>query len=272
MSLSDFNTKLWLKSYVEGGVEPTQTDAAEFKALFGDNKNVMQWVSRMASMYAVERNELEIQKPAVLKKTEKSTPEPQRDGASEKKIKAVKKEGGKKAQDLAGMSEMGSSFQQANLVEPEGKMELLEVALAAMNVPVEPDAEERKGGADGVAKILLTATDTAFACIIHVPTEYTDPSNTELNPRGYSISAVNWAKAAFSTLPGDGKGIEYLTQTPTLVKAVYKPQPDLGRYTLKAKDAVSGASFAFLREKNLVVDDDSDDEEYVFGDDDMPGV
>eukprot|EP01059_Diplonema_ambulator_P002432 TRINITY_DN12077_c0_g1_i1.p1 TRINITY_DN12077_c0_g1~~TRINITY_DN12077_c0_g1_i1.p1 ORF type:complete len:269 (+),score=91.79 TRINITY_DN12077_c0_g1_i1:117-923(+) len=268
MSLTEFNAMLRDRSYVEGGTDPSSSDALEFKALFGDNKNVMRWVARMAQMYAVERNELSLKKPVAEKKAEKKPTE----DVSDKKLKAVKKEGGKKAQDLAGMAEMGSSFQQATLVEPEGRMDLLEVALEAMNAPVEPDCEERKGGAGGVAKILLSATDHAFSCIIHVPQEYTHPANAELNPRGYSILATDWAEAAFSTLPGDGKGVKYLLQTPTLVKATYKPQPDLGRYTLKAKDAVSGASFAFLRERNLVVDNDSSDDEYIFGDDDMPGI
>eukprot|EP00659_Diplonema_papillatum_P004466 gene4466-6923_t len=186
---------------------------------------------------------------------------------SEKKIKAVVKEGGKKGQDLTGMAEMGSLFQQANLTEPEGKMDLLEMALEAMNKEVDPEGEERKGGAAGVAKILLSGNDDMFCAIVHVPEQFTV---AEKNERQYAVSAEEWAKAAFTTLPGDGQGAEYLTSSPTLVKIVYKKDAEKGRYPGKAKDNVSGASFAFLRSKSLVLDDDSDDE-MIFGDDDMPG-
>eukprot|EP01059_Diplonema_ambulator_P030774 TRINITY_DN53_c0_g1_i1.p2 TRINITY_DN53_c0_g1~~TRINITY_DN53_c0_g1_i1.p2 ORF type:complete len:193 (+),score=105.66 TRINITY_DN53_c0_g1_i1:92-670(+) len=188
---------------------------------------------------------------------------------SEKKIKAVEKEGGKKGQDLAGMSEMGLCFQQANLVEPCGHMELMEMAFAAMNKEVDPEAEERRGGAGEVAKILLSADIDRFCAIIHVPEQFT---SAEKNDRQYEISAIDWAKAAFATLPGDGKGVEFTVETPTLVKAVYTKDPDAGRYPEKAKDNVSGASFGWLRSKQLVLDDDSDSDEMVFGDDDMPGI
>eukprot|EP01062_Namystynia_karyoxenos_P009619 TRINITY_DN1339_c0_g1_i2.p2 TRINITY_DN1339_c0_g1~~TRINITY_DN1339_c0_g1_i2.p2 ORF type:complete len:192 (+),score=97.00 TRINITY_DN1339_c0_g1_i2:87-662(+) len=189
--------------------------------------------------------------------------------ASEKKLKAVKKEGGKKAQDLAGMADMGSLFQQAMLQEPAGDMELLKIALEAMNVEVDSAAEERKGGAGGVAKILISAGDDKLAVIVHVPEMFTK-SDAEGNVRGYEISAADWLEAALSNLPGDGKGAEVIERSPTIASATYVNDPEHGRFVLKAKDAVSGASFAFLRSKSLVVDDD-DSEEMVFGDDDMPG-
>ena len=207
------------------------------------------------------------------KKQEGKTPEPTTttttSTASEKKIRAVKKEGGKKGQDLAGMSDLGSKFGLANLVEPEGDMELLTLAFEAMNAEVDPEGEERRGGAGGVGKILVSATDAKFACIVHVPEVFTTPEHPE-NPHNYNVSAIEWFEASFATLPGDQQGHVVLEKSKNLVKAIYNPDPEKGRYTLKAKDAVIGSSFAFLRSKNLVVDDDSDDE-IVFGDDDMPG-
>ena len=187
---------------------------------------------------------------------------------SEKKLKAVIKEGGKKGQDLAGMADMGSLFQQANLVESDGDLKLMEMAMEAMNTPVDPEGEERRGGAGEVAKILLSTNDERFCAIVQVPEAYTKAAD---NVRGYEISASEWADAAFATLPGDGKGVEFLEKSCTIVKAVYKKNAEAGHYPAKAKDAVSGASFAYLRTKSLVVDDDSDDE-FVFGDDDMDGM
>eukprot|EP01063_Lacrimia_lanifica_P018679 TRINITY_DN2558_c0_g2_i2.p1 TRINITY_DN2558_c0_g2~~TRINITY_DN2558_c0_g2_i2.p1 ORF type:complete len:193 (+),score=117.17 TRINITY_DN2558_c0_g2_i2:66-644(+) len=187
---------------------------------------------------------------------------------SEKKLKAVKKEGGKKGQDLSGMAAMGTLFQQAVMSESEGKLELLEMALAEMNKEVDPEAEERRGGAGEVAKIVLSASDDTFACIVHVPEMYTV---ADKNERGYAFTAKEWAEAAFATLPGDGKGAEYVLDTPTMVKITYKKDAEAGRYPGKAKDNVSGQSFAWLRSKSLVPADDDSDDEMVFGDDDMPG-
>eukprot|EP01065_Artemidia_motanka_P030196 TRINITY_DN3620_c0_g2_i1.p1 TRINITY_DN3620_c0_g2~~TRINITY_DN3620_c0_g2_i1.p1 ORF type:complete len:210 (+),score=105.41 TRINITY_DN3620_c0_g2_i1:62-631(+) len=187
--------------------------------------------------------------------------------ASEKKLKAVKKEGGKKGQDLTGMSEMGSWFQQAMLQEPEGDMELLMLSLEAMNAKVDPEAEERKGGAGDVAKILISAGEKKMAVVVHVPEQFT---KADANERQYEISASDWLKAALANLPGDGKGAEIIEDTPVMARCTYANDPEAGRFVLKAKDAISGASFGFLRGKSLVVDDD-DSDEMVFGDDDMPG-
>ena len=188
---------------------------------------------------------------------------------TEKKIKAVKKEGGKKGQDLEGMAAMGSLFQQAVMTESDGKMDLLEMAFEAMNQEVDPEGEERRGGGKDVAKILLTSNDESFAAIVHIPEQFTKEDGNE---RGYAFSAKDWAEAAFGSLPGDGKGAEFIETSDTLCKVLYKKDAEAGHYPQKAKDAVSGASFAWLRTKSLVCDDDDSDDDFVFGDDDMPGI
>jgi len=188
---------------------------------------------------------------------------------SEKQMKALLKEGGKKGQDLAGMEAMGTLFQQAVLDQPQGKLDLMEKALEAMNAPVDPEGEERRGGAADVAKILLSATDDLFCCIVEVPEKYTV---ADKNERGYDFTAEQWAEAAFATLPGDGKGHEYVEKSATMCKIVYKKDSEAGRYPGKAKDNVSGASFAWLRSKSLVPADDDSDDDMVFGDDDMDGM
>merc|ERR1711991_843095 len=101
-----------------------------------------------------------------------------------------------------------------------------------------------------------------------VPEQFT---KVDANERGYAFTAKEWATAALASLPGDGKGAEYLEETDTLVKVNYKKDTDNGRYPEKARDAVSGASFGWLRSKSLVCDDDDSDDDFVFGDDDMPG-
>merc|ERR1712060_712478 len=100
------------------------------------------------------------------------------------------------------------------LTEPAGDMGLLEIALDAMNVKVDPSAEERKGGADGVAKILISSGDDMLSVIVDVPEMFTS-KDAEGNTRGYEISAADWLKAALATLPGDGKGAEISMETKT---------------------------------------------------------
>merc|ERR1712203_317728 len=111
--------------------------------------------------------------------------------------------------------------------------------------------------------------DDMLSVIVDVPEMYTK-KDAEGNVRGYEVSAAEWLKAALANLPGDGKGAEVTENTATRAKATYKNDPENGRFVLKAKDAISGASFSFLRSQSLVVDED-DSEEMVFGDDDMPG-
>jgi hypothetical protein len=196
-------------------------------------------------------------------------------GESDKKVKAVKKEGGKKGQDLAGMGEMGSLFQQAVLMESAGNMEFMEMALKSMNTPVDPEGEERRGGAQNIAKILISSSDDILSVIVDVPHFFTKASeeNKELgNTCDVEMDARVWLTAACNTLPKDdsGNGVELVgEQSVTKAAMSYKNDPDKDRFVLKAKDAVSGASFLFLREKSLILEDDSD--EMIFGDDDMPG-
>ena len=48
---------------------------------------------------------------------------------------------------------------------PEGDPRLVEIVCQEMNVPVDPTAEETKGGSGHVAKMLLSASDAQLALV-----------------------------------------------------------------------------------------------------------
>lgn len=75
-------------------------------------------------------------------------------------MKKVVKEGGKKAQDIIGMADMGGLKFFCTFIETaEGDLRLLDVSMDAMNVEVEPDSEERKGGSGEIGKVLISQSE-----------------------------------------------------------------------------------------------------------------
>lgn len=168
---------------------------------------------------------------------------------AQKKIKAVEKEGGKKGQDIEGMGSLGSSFFNILLQECKGSAEHLRLAFNAMNTEVDPAESERKGGAGPYAKAVYCVTEELFCAIFHVPQQQDDKN----------IKTEQWVKAATEGIKIDMK---VDPQNPRIMFGEMKHNPDNGQYSLKDSDTVIAQSFRFLRERNLVVDDESDDEDY----------
>ena len=77
----------------------------------------------------------------------------------EKLRKKVIKEGGKKGVEIEGASDMGGlEFFCTTIESPDGDVELLLLAMTAMNAPADPDnAEERKGCSGHVGKMIFSA-------------------------------------------------------------------------------------------------------------------
>ena len=179
-------------------------------------------------------------------------------GYHEKKLKVVKKEGGKKGAELAGAADMGGIEYFTTCVEtPEGDPRLVEIVCQEMNVPVDPTAEETKGGSGHVAKMLLSASDAQLALVAYVPAD-----------KEGKIAPGDWMQHMFTSL-----GCGELVGTPTARKAVgvCKQDAEKGKFPLKMRDEAIGASIALLKSKGLFPDKDDDSEdEMVFGDDDFP--
>ena len=94
---------------------------------------------------------------------EAPAPLPSAPAPDEKEQKAIKKEGGKKGSEIAGAADMGGmSFMNCSLDSMDlggktiGEVERMATALAEMNRPVDPEAEETKGGSEHVAKALFS--------------------------------------------------------------------------------------------------------------------
>eukprot|EP01084_Bolivina_argentea_P100010 179671_1 len=190
------------------------------------------------------------------KKAEKITAKDPNAGAS-KEWKAANKEGGKKGQDVAGAADMGGlEFFCTSVDTPEGDWELLQVVMDAMNTPVAPDAEERRGGAGHVGKMLFSSGIDKLALMAYVPED-----------KQAKLSAAEWMKAVVATFEG-----EVLTgATAASAKGQAMLDQDKGRFPIKMKDLAIPAAIAYLKEKGVFPDKDDDDEsDMVFGDDDFP--
>ncbi|PXF44225.1 hypothetical protein BWQ96_06006 [Gracilariopsis chorda] len=172
---------------------------------------------------------------------------------TEKQIKASVKEGGKKGQDLAGMSDMGGvKFFAIALETPDGQWDLMDSVLEGMNKEVDPNADDRKGGAGHIGKCLLFANDKILQILCHVPDVVKDLINQQewFTTVIESVGASKIGDAI--TIEGSGSGI--------VLKAEMKADPDAGKFPLKERDVASLKSFEYLVSKELVRPDESDDD------------
>lgn len=165
---------------------------------------------------------------------------------SEKEVKAAVKEGGKKGQDIAGLFDMGGvSFFTLSMEHSNGEHELLQHTLDGMNKEVDENADDRKGGAGHIGKMLLSANDKKVAIICHVP-----------EPLKEKMSIDEWLDAVVGPLKGT-----VLNKGDNVATAEILGDPAQERFPLKMRDEAINLSFALLKAKKLVVDDDSDDDD-----------
>lgn len=170
--------------------------------------------------------------------------------AREKEIKAAIKEGGKKGQDLCGMSSFGVHYFCVSMEAPGDDWELMESCMTGMNKEVDPEADDRKGGAGDLGKILFSAGDKKLLMMCHVPAELEGSDVQEF------LKAV-----------GEPVGANFISFNDSIGKAEAIGDPDANKYPLKMKDEAIAAGFAYLRGKNLVLDDDDSDDDINFADD-----
>jgi hypothetical protein len=116
-----------------------------------------------------------------------------------------------------------------------------------MNAEVDEAAEERKGGAGALGKMLLSAGDKALAVLCHVP-----KALQEATP---SFSIKEWAQAV-----ADASGAKVVSETDEIVKLLGEGDAAAEKFPLKMRDAAQAAGFAYIRSKGLIPDNDSDDD------------
>lgn len=171
--------------------------------------------------------------------------------ADPKAAKASVKEGGKKGVDMCGMSDLGGvKFFTITLETPNGDMALMDAVLEGMNAEVDESAEERKGGAGALGKMLLSAGEKQLAVVCQVP-----KALQESNP---AFNMKDWVQVVV-----ESTGAKITEEGEELVRLVAAADPDNDRFPLKMRDSAQNACFAYLRTKGLLPADDSDS-------DDMP--
>lgn len=198
---------------------------------------------------------VEVPKKADKKsKKEEKKVDPAAEAAARKKLLAkCDKEGGKKAQDIAGMKDMGGvAYFHVSIDSCDADFELLDVCMKAMNKPCPEDADERRGGAEDIGKVLLSYNDAQLALYMHVPPSLPDCKIDE------------WFDAMT-----DGYKVEKISSDSEYIKALIKQDIDNNVYPIKVKDDVINKGYQHLASKKLVMPDDDDDDELVFGDDDF---
>lgn len=191
-------------------------------------------------------------KSASHKKKKTKTP---KSVVNEKSIKAAVKEGGKKGQDIAGLADMGGvSFFHVSLDQALGNLELLRHSLAGFNKPVDKDAEDRKGGAGGIGKFLFTYNDEKLLFLCHVPKELHEKA-----------SVAEWFEIGLKVSGG-----KVIAKEDDVMIGEMAADPDNHKYPIKIRDEIIQQGYAWLRDKQLVLEDEEDDDEFVYGDDDFP--
>lgn len=170
--------------------------------------------------------------------------------------KAAFKEGGKKGQDLAGMSDMGGvKFFSIAIDSAGGDWKLMDLVLEGMNKKVDETADDRKGGASEIGKCLMFADDKAVLIVCHVPDVLKDMINMD-EWFGKIVGSIEGE--AGEKVPYEGEGGGFVMRS-TVGKNEAK-----NLFPLKMRDTAIGASFEYLVSKELVrPDDDDDDENYA---------
>lgn len=125
----------------------------------------------------------------------------------------------------------------------EGSWELLDQVLAGANTEVDPEGEERKGGAGALGKLFLSASVQALLFSFHVPAELSE-----------LLSLQEWYDEVAAPL-----GAVILSRDETHIRAEAKGDASKELFPLKMRDSAVNTSFGLLRKKKLVLDDEEDE-------------
>jgi hypothetical protein len=124
----------------------------------------------------------------------------------------------------------------------KGNWELVEEAMKGANTPVDPAGDDRKGGAQGIAKAFLSAGVDKLCIYLHVPDNLKD---VDIN--AWFDVLVKAAGATVVQAPKDG-----------YAKAETLKGDEI--FPLKKRDEAIGLGFAFLRANKLVPEVESSSE------------
>lgn len=190
-------------------------------------------------------------------KAEPKAEETPKDPEAERKAQLKKciKEGGKRGVEIEGAADMGGLQFFCTAVEfPEGDLEMLDECLKAMNAKSDPTEEERKGGSGHIGKMIFSAGTEQLAVAAYVPED-----------KQKELSTEEWLKHVLAS-----QGGEVTSTSASCCLGFVKADGDKNIFPLKIREPMILEANNYLRKKGLFPEDNSDDDEMVFGDDDFP--
>jgi len=192
-------------------------------------------------------------KEADAEKQKADAPKPPEDPA--KKLKKVIKEGGKRGVEIEGAADMGGlRFFSTSVDEPDGDLEMLIESMKAMNNQPIPGDEERKGCSGHIGKTIFSAGTEQLSIVSYVPKE--EQGN---------LNCKAWLEAILANFGG-----ELISTSDDICSGRVKADGNKNIFPLKIREPMILEANNFLRKKGLFPEDNSDDDEMVFGDDDFP--
>jgi len=203
-----------------------------------------------------------VEKLAVVKKggggekaDAKAAPPAGSDEDRKKKLKKVIKEGGKRGVEIEGAADMGGlRFFSTSVDEPEGDMDMLTESMKAMNNQPDPGDEERKGCSGHIGKTIFSAGVDQLAIVSYVPKE--EQGN---------LNCKEWMQAILANFGG-----ELVSEAADICTGRVLADGNKNVFPLKIREPMLFEANNFLRKKGLFPEDNSDDDDMVFGDDDFP--
>jgi len=172
-----------------------------------------------------------------------------------KQLKNVIKEGGKRGVEIEGAADMGGlRFFSTSVDEPQGDLDLLIESMKAMNNQPIPGDEERKGCSGHIGKTIFSAGVEQLAICSYVPEE-----------EQKNLDCKEWLQAVLANFGG-----EITSETKGMCTGRVKADGNKNIFPLKIREPMILEANNFLRKKGLFPEDNSDDDDMVFGDDDFP--
>lgn len=129
------------------------------------------------------------------------------------------------------------------------------------NTPVDPNGDDRKGGAQNIGKVFLSAATERMCIYMHVPEAVSD-----------KVTLQDWFDNIVRNLPEGHKVLLSPTDNDQDGKSGFAkielcPKDCKGEvFTLKKRDEVIGLGFAFLRSKGVVPEEEESSDYEVEGD------
>merc|ERR1719330_959912 len=177
--------------------------------------------------------------------------------AKKDKLKKTIKEGGKRGVEIEGAADMGGlQFFCTSVDIPEGDLDLLVESMKAMNAKSDPTEEERKGGSGHIGKMIFSAGVEQLAVVAYVP-----------EAKQGELQCEEWLQAVLGNFGG-----KVVSSAKDVCAGSVATDSDKGIFPLKIREPMILEANNFLRKKGLFPEDDSDDDEMVFGDDDFPSM